>query len=154
MAWFNANLSNSGGGGEGHIISLANNYKIGLDATYEHNSPYNANNYVEVSGTTVTLKRNNNSCHLFIYTPILEVGKVYAIVFDGITNSDNNYYMQKITSSLSVNPLVTTRFDTIGHGSALINGIAIKPDANTSYGIAIWSNNTSDISILNPRLIY
>lgn len=133
--------------------SLVNNCRIGVTATNKALSPVDANNYIEVSGTTVTLKRNNANYHLWVYTPVvLETGKIYAIVFDSISGSDNNFYMEK-TSDISVNPIVASRFDTVGHTSSVISGVVIKPNTNAYYGIAIWSQSTSDIVLNNPRLI-
>lgn len=134
-------------------IDLANFTRIGVTATDKAQSPVDANNYIDVSGNVVTLKRSNSNYHLWVYTPILlETGKTYAIVFDSITGSDNNFYMEK-TSDISVNPIVASRFDTVSHSSSVTNGVIIKPDANSYYGIAIWSLGTNDIVINNPRLI-
>lgn len=134
-------------------VSLVNYCRIGVTATDKAQSPVDANNYIDVSGNVATLKRNNSNYHLWVYTPILlEIGKTYAIVFDSISGSDGNFYMEK-TSDISVNPIVASRFDTVGHSSSVINGVVIKPDTNAYYGIAIWSQGTNDIVITNPRLI-
>lgn len=134
-------------------IELANYTRIGVTATDKAQSPVDANNYIDVSGNVATLKRSNSNYHLWVYTPILlQTGKTYAIVFDSITGTDNNFYMEK-TSDISVNPIVASRFDTVGHSSSVINGVVIKPDTNAYYGIAIWSQGTTDIVITNPRLI-
>ena len=133
--------------------SLANSCYIGTSATNKVPSPIDANNYIAISGTTVTLKRNVYSYHLWVCTPVmLETGKTYAIVFDSITNSDGSFYVEK-ASDITTNPIVTTRFDTVGHTSTVTNGIVIKPDTTAYYGIAIWKNNTSDIVVSNPLLI-
>lgn len=134
-------------------IELANYTRIGVTATNKAQSPVDANNYIEVSGNVATLKRNSSNYHLWVYTPIiLEAGKTYAFVFDSITGSDNYFYMEK-TSDISVNPIVASRFDTVGHSSSVINGVTIKPDTDAYYGIAIWSQSLNDIVINNPRLI-
>ncbi len=134
-------------------IELANYNRIGVTATDKAQSPVDTNNYIDVSGNVVTLKRNNTSYHLWVYTPILlQAGKTYAIVFDNITGTDNNFYMEK-TSDISVNPIVASRFDTVGHSSSVISGVVVKPDTDAYYGIAIWSQGTTDIVITNPRLI-
>lgn len=138
---------------EPKTISLANYCRIGVTATDKAQSPVDANNYIDVSGNVVTLKRNNTNYHLWIYTPILlQAGKTYTITFDSISGSDGNFYMEK-TSDISVNPIYATRYDTVNHSSSVINGIVIKPDTDAYYGIAIWSQSTADIVITNPKLI-
>ena len=134
-------------------VSLVNYTRIGVTATDKAQSPVDANNYIDVAGNVATLKRNNSNYHLWVYSPILlQAGNTYAFVFDSITGSDNNFYMEK-TSDISVNPIVASRFDTVGHSSSVINGVVVKPDTNAYYGIAIWSQGTNDIVITNPRLI-
>ena len=134
-------------------VSLVNYTRIGINAADKAQSPVDASNYIDVAGNVATLKRNNSNYHLWVYSPILlQAGNTYAFVFDSITGSDNNFYMEK-TSDISVNPIVASRFDTVGHSSSVINGVVVKPDTNAYYGIAIWSQGTNDIVITNPRLI-
>ena len=133
-------------------ISLVNTCRIGVTASNKAQSPVDANNYIDVSGTTVTLKRNNNTYHLWIYSPqLLQVGKAYAFVFDSITNYDDNYYIE-YTSDIMANPIVATR---IGYADSdnILNGFVIEPTISAYYGVAIWRNNTNDIVVNNPRFI-
>lgn len=137
------------GGGGGGGTSLANNCLIGITASNKVPSPYNAGNYITVSGTTVTFTRNNNTYHIWFYSPVLlEVGKKYAFTFDELTNADTHFYLER-TSDLSTNPVVASRFDDMVH-SANTNGFVITPNQTAYYGVAIWSNNTNPIIVKNP----
>lgn len=139
------------GGGGGGGTSLVNNCLIGITASDKVPSPYNAGNYITVSGTTVTFTRNNNNYHLWIYSPVLlEVGKKYAFSFDEITGADINFYLER-TSNLSTNPVVASRFETIEH-SAITNGFVLVPNQTAYYGVAIWSNSVLPITVKNPML--
>lgn len=150
MAWFESHLN--GGGGGTTSISLVNNCKIGISANTVKQNPIDANNYVDVSEASVTLHRNNNSHNLWIYTPLLEAGKTYAIVWDSITGNDGNIYIDSATSIPSSGDVAVTRLGSIS-SLGIIKGISVCPVNDGYYGFPVWSNNTGNITITNPRII-
>lgn len=143
-----ADVTYSGGGSGITEISLADTARIGYNTTYAHTSPIDANNYIDVNDTTVTLKRNSNQYAIYFYTPILEQGKKYVLMADNYQNTDGVRYWLKGSDIVS-DPFQMTSLSSF---SAVL-GVPFVADGNYSYGIMTWSNNTNDIIVENPRLI-
>lgn len=149
MVWFECTGGSSGGATS---ISLVNNCKIGVAANTVKQNPIDANNYVDISETSATLHRNNNNYNLWIYTPLLEAGKTYAIAWDSITGNDGNIYIDFTTSIPSSGDVTVTRLGNIS-SLGIIKGISVCPANDGYYGFPIWFNNTGNITITNPRII-
>ncbi len=137
-------------------ISLLDNYRIGLTATAVTTSPLDANNYITVSGKTITYHRSSINYGLWIFTPYLEAGKLYCFSVDDVVNSDGNWYLD-ITQA--INPSGQTAITRLGSmnysGQAIMpltRGIVFMPQTSGYYGLVFWSSNTSDISVVNPRI--
>ena len=155
MAWYRCVGSNGGGGGS-QTISLANNYRIGVSPTTAKLSPLDANNYITVSGNVVTYHRNNVNYGLWIYTPLLTAGKVYAFSCDEITNSDKYFYLDYATTISTTGDTTITRLGQIVPQTTAVQnagrGFVFEAPNDGYYGMVFWSNNTDDISVTNPCL--
>lgn len=149
LEWPEAIASIPTGGGV-TPVSLQNNYLIGVSATTEYQSPIDANNYIDASNDTVTLHRNAEDKHLFIYTPLVEVGRLYLMLWDSATNTDGNIYVQT-ASDVSTNPVTVNRIVSTNTTTPFV-GYVFTPSADCYYGVAFWSNNKDNIVVKNPRL--
>lgn len=147
MAWTRSHKKSSGGG----IIpvSLLDYCRIGSGSN-RYQSPRDANNYIEISDKTVTLKRNGSDPMLWIFSPIMvETGKNYGFFFDSISNTNGYGYLEK-TFDISVNPIVVAqRFQTVGMSGS--NYVIFTAPDDCYVGIALWSGNSNDIVVVNPQ---
>lgn len=136
------------------FIDLKDNWAIGYSNNQKTKTNIDANNYVDISGDVVTLKRTTNQYGLWIHTPQLEAGKSYMIAFDSFTGDDGNFYCDW-SSDISTTLIITQRWATIGCGQngSSIKGIVFTAGYSAYYGIMIWSNTVSDIVVTNPRLL-
>lgn len=137
-------------------ISLIDNYRIGINATTVTTSPLDANNHITVSDKTITYHRNSANYGLWIFTPYLDAGKLYCFSVDDVVNTDMNWYLD-ITQT--INPSGQTAITRVGSmnysGQAIMpltRGIIFSPQTSGYYGMVFWSSNTSDISVVNPRI--
>lgn len=151
MTWYKC----GGGGSEGlKPISLLNNYKIGISATVVKQNPIDANNYIVVSGNTITLKRNGNGIGLWIFTPELKANTVYALSFDTVTNTDGSIYFDYAGVVVSTGDISVTRLGSVSFTqlSSYGRGFAFKTTDAGQYGFTLWSGNVNDIALTNPLL--
>lgn len=131
-------------------VSLLNNYMIGYSNTQKTPRNIDANNYVTVTGDTITLHRNSSSYGLWVYTPLLKAGKEYTILFQSFSGSDGNFYCD-YTTNISTDPVTTTRWGTASTNAT--QGVTITPSVDGYYGLMLWSGSTYDITITAPLLI-
>lgn len=149
MAWIRSRKKHEGG--DGNVVSLSSNYMIGYSNTQKTPSPYDTDNYIVKNGNILTLKRNNADYGIWIYTPYLQRGKTYTLYFDDCSGGDGNLYCDYSTN-ISARPVITTRWGSVDLNST--KGVTIKPTVSGYYGLMLCSNNTNDIVINDPRLIY
>lgn len=150
MAFIRCIGSNGGGGGGLTPIPLINEAVwIATNATNRTKTPIDANNYIETSGNTATLHRNNSGYGLVVRLPNLQADHTYLFGFDSITTSDNSLYIGRVTS-LTSTTMTDTRIMTVDNRNMALK---ITPSADNDYSVMIWVGNTNDIVITNPYLI-
>lgn len=135
---------------DGVAVSLKNNYLIGNSATTEYKSPIDANNYVELSGDTVILHRNNSDYHLYIYTPLLTAGHLYTISFESVSGTDGKFYV-RTANDITTNPVIVSQVAQINDNSGL--SITFIPQTDCYYGVCLWRSEYNNISVTNPQLV-
>ena len=138
-------------GDKGVSHSLVNKSAVATSSTARYKDRVDANNYISVSGNTVTLTRNNASNWLSFYTDLLEAGKSYAFIFDSITNTDSNIYIGTV-SDISANPYSVTRIRTESLGQNTV-GWVVTPTVSGVYDFLLGDSNLNPIICVNPRLI-
>lgn len=128
------------------VRSLKDCYLIGYSDTAAHQSPIDANNYIEVVGDDVILHRSSNSNNCSIYTE-LNAGDRCTVFFDDLANTDGNIYIHKC-SDISTEPVVMQRISTQQISSNMTSFVAPE---NAYYVFSFWSNNTNSITLSNPQ---
>ena len=142
--------SGGGGGGLEPISLVSDSEWIATGATNRAKTPIDVNNYIEVSGNTVTLHRTNSSYGLVVRIPNLKANHVYILLYDSITNSDNNLY-EGLVTSITASTMIDSRIGSYTYPMGSLWRIA--PAADNDYTAMFWSNNTNDIILDNPRLL-
>lgn len=138
-------------GDTGVSHSLVNKGAVATSSTARYKGRADANNYISVSGNTVTLHRNNDQYWLSLYTDVLEAGKRYAFIFDSLSNTDGNIYIGTV-ADISVNPYSVTRIRTESLGQNTV-GWVVSPAVSGVYDFLLGASNLNPIICVNPRLI-
>lgn len=141
-----------GGGGGGGLIPISlidEAVWIATSATNRTKTPIDANNYIETSGNTATLHRNNSAYGLVVRLPDLQANHTYLFGFDSITNSDNSLYIGRVTS-LSSTIMTDTRIMATDNRNMALK---ITPSTSGDYSVMIWVGNTNDIVLVEPYII-
>lgn len=144
----------SGGGSGSTTVKLIENLKIGISSSLAKSNPYDSNNYISVSNNVVTLKRNDSNYALWLPCPFeLQIGKIYILAYESVTNTDGNLYLDKAPNGIpTTGDVQLTRIMQVTPPNGAKNGMVFKVSENGYYGFPFWSRNTNDIVITNPTI--